>query len=241
MSGPRDWSPSGYWDETAPQNGLRRPRLLNGLVSVLLGVTSIFLPLAVVSGPGYSGWVISTVGVSAVGLAIRYRRTGGLRWLSMLGGALGVIGSILCAWSLASFYLSGAVPAAPSLRSETPASAVSAPPAQPPAQPGVSRAVPPFEGADVVPGNQLHANLVHVALALDVALQMDKSRGMLPSVLQVQPDGTVISAGATYSKIAPYMSLEYGVTAAGYTLAVRDTVSGMTVGIDPSGMRVVDQ
>ena len=91
-----------------------------------------------------------------------------------------------------------------------------------------------------MPGNQVHANLVAVALALGSALQYERSQGTLPSALSVQPDGTVTSPGVTYSKIAPYMSIDYAVTPGSYTLTVRDTVSGMAVGIDPTTNQVVE-
>lgn len=251
MSGPRDWSPAGYWDENQTRTSRAaftarrvRPRPLNGLVSVMLGLIATALPLLAVSRPGYTGWVITTAGVSAVALAVRYRRAGGTLFLSTVGGTLGVVGTILCIWSLAAFYLPGHVPVMPQLQAASAASAPVVPVAQPlklstPAP--AARVVAPFDGADVDPTNQLHANLVHVAFEFGAVLQYDRAHGMLPSALSVEPDGTVVSPGATYSKIAPYMSIEYGLTPGSYTFTVRDTISGMAVGIDPDANKVVDR
>jgi hypothetical protein len=47
-----------------------KPRPLNGLVSVMLGLIATALPLAAVSRPGYTGWVITTVAVTAATLAV---------------------------------------------------------------------------------------------------------------------------------------------------------------------------
>lgn len=251
MSGPRDWSPAEYWDRGSSGSASSsifatrsRPHLLNGLLSVLFGLIAVFLPFAAMSRPGFTGWVITTLGVSAVFLAVRYRRSGGWAFLSMTGGTLGVIGTILCVWSLAAFYLPGTVPAFPNLRPASMAAAGTLPLAgaqSSQVQAPAVRVVPPFEGADVVPANQLHANLVHVAFAFGGVLQYQRSQGTLPSALTVQPDGTVTSPGTTYSKIAPYMAIEYGLTPGSYTLTVRDTVSGMAVGVDPTTNRVVDR
>lgn len=213
-------------------------------MSVLFGMIAVLLPLAAVSRPGYTGWVITTLGISAVFLAARYRRSGGGSFLSITGGTLGVIGTILCLWSLAAFYLPGSVPPVPILKSVSVATAAGLPMAgtQPSQAQGPSpRNVPPFEGADPIPGNQLHANLVHVAIAFGSVLQYQRSHGALPSTLTVQPDGTVTSPGATYLRIAPYMAIEYGVTPGSYNFTVRDTVSGMAVGVDPLTNRVVDR
>ncbi len=250
MNGPRDWSPAGFWDDRAGENRRSaitatrvRPRPLNGLVSVMFGLMSVVMPFAAVSRPGYSGWVITSLGVSAVFLAIRYRRAGGGLFLSTVGGTLGVVGTILCLWSLAAFYLPGTVPAMPTVRPAA-ASTMALPMATSaagPGQPSVARIVPPFEGANIVPGNQLHANLVHVAFAFGSVLQYDRSQGALPSALTVEPDGTVTSPGVTYSRIAPYMAIEYALTPGSYIFTVRDTVSGMAVGVDPAANRVVDR
>ncbi|MFP3466041.1 hypothetical protein [Leifsonia sp. SIMBA_070] len=210
----------------------------------MFGLIAVFLPLAAVSRPGYTGWVITTLGVSAVFLAVRYRRSGGGAFLSITGGTLGVIGTILCVWSLAAFYVPGSVPPVPNLKPVSASTTEAFPIAG--AQPGqvqapAVRMVPPFEGADVVPGNQLHANLVHVAIAFGAVLQYQQSQGTLPSMLAVQSDGTVTSPGTTYSKIAPYMSIEYGLTPGSFMFTVRDTVSGMAVGVDSSTNRIVDR
>jgi len=210
----------------------------------MLGLIATALPLLALSRPNYTGWVITTAGVSAVALAVRYRRAGGALFLSAVGGTLGVAGTILCIWSLAAFYSPGRVPAIPKLQGLTAASAPLVAVAQPlkvSTPTPAARAVPPFDGADVDPANQLHANLVHVAFAFGAVLQYDRAHGMLPSVLSVEPDGTVVSPGVTYSKIAPYMSIEYGLTPGSYTFTVRDTVSGMAVGIDPDSNKVVDR
>ncbi|AYG03887.1 hypothetical protein D7I44_10305 [Gryllotalpicola protaetiae] len=211
---------------------------------MLLGLIATALPLLAVSRPGYTGWVITTAGISAVALAVRYRHAGGGLFLSAVGGTLGVVGTILCLWSLAAFYLPGHVPTMPNLQTANAASAPAIPVALPPSPVNpapAARVVAPFDGADVDPTNQLHANLVHVAIEFGAVLQYDKAHGMLPSVLSVEPDGTVVSPGATYAKIAPYMSVEYGVTPGSYTFTVRDTVSGMAVGVDPDANKVVDR
>ena len=247
MSGPRDWSPAGYWAEPAAPALTRartRPRPLNGLVAVMLGLGAVFLPVATASRPGYTGWFFTTIGISAIVLAGRYRKSGGSLFLSSVGSILGVLGTVLCVWSLVAFYSPASVPAFPSLQAVAGVAPVAPTGAEGAALPAPSsnvRVVAPFEGANVVPGNQLHANLVHVVFMLGAAMSFEQTQGTLPSALSVRPDGTVTSPGVTYSKLAPYMALSYAVAPGGFALTVKDIPTGMAVGVDPGSNRVVDR
>lgn len=213
----------------------------------MLGLISAFLPLATTSRPGYTGWFFTTIGISAVVLAGRYRKAGGSLFLSSAGGLLGVLGTVLCVWSLIAFYSPASVPAFPTLQPIT-AAVAPIPPGAPAVQAGALpapapnvRVVAPFEDANIDPRNQLHANLVHVVFMLGGPLSYEQTQGMLPSALSVAPDGTVTSPGATYSKLAPYMALSYAVAPGGFTLTVKDIPSGMAVGVDPGSNRVIDR
>jgi hypothetical protein len=157
-----------------------------------------------------------------------------------------VIGTALCLWTLLAFYFPSTVPAAPSIgrASVSQPAPVAAPagPAAPLARAG--RIVQPFDTADVTaPTQQLRANLRHVIFSLAPVLVYERDHGTLPSSLSVGPDGTIRSPGATYSKIAPYMALNYGAVSgpAGFTLTVTDSVGGMAETVDPVTRRVIDQ
>lgn len=132
------------------------------LVSVLFELISVFLPLVVVSRLGSTGWVITTLGMAAVLVAVRHRRSERGVFLSITEGGLGVIGTILCGWSLAASYVLGRIPAVASsvwslprrglhFRSQVPK------PARGRQASAASRAA--FRGADIVPGTQHHGNL----------------------------------------------------------------------------------
>lgn len=252
--GPRDWSPPGYWDESqatpvtvarsrARSRRTDSPRTV-ALVSVMLGLFSVAWPLLLASPqPASSGWAMTTSGLAAIFLATRSRRAGSAAALPAIGATLGVVGTVLCIWSMVAFYNAGVVPAPPSLRAfytgQTAPAAVQPLPAAP-----ASRVVPPFETADVTaPTQQLRANLRHVIFSLAPVLVYERDRRALPSSLSVDPDGLVRSPGATYSRIAPYMALTYGIVAgpAGFTLTVSDTVSGMAESVDPVTRQVIDR
>ena len=258
--GPRDWSPPGYWDESratpvtvarsrARSRRTDSPRTV-ALVSVMLGLFSVAWPLLLASPqPASSGWAMTTSGLAAIFLATRSRRAGSAPALPAIGATLGVVGTVLCIWSMVAFYNAGVVPAPPSLRAfytgQTAPAAVQPLPAAPAAVAApASRVVPPFETADVTaPTQQLRANLRHVIFSLAPVLVYERDEGALPSSLSVDPDGLVRSPGATYSKIAPYMALTYGIVAgpAGFTLTVTDTVSGIAESVDPVTRQVIDR
>ncbi|WP_394552522.1 hypothetical protein ACDF64_16960 [Agromyces sp. MMS24-JH15] len=144
-SGPRDWSPAGYWDEpsapratgragragrrpaartaTATATATVRPSrgwLVPGFVSLFAGIVAVVAPLGVVLDGRVGGWVVTTVGITAVGFAIesaRRRRAwrGSAGVLAWVGGVLGVVGTLLCLWTVAAASLPDAVPPAPRL------------------------------------------------------------------------------------------------------------------------------
>lgn len=119
--GPRDWNlPSPY---AAPQRA--RSSNLTGLLAVALGLVAALIPLAHPdASTGFRGFAFTTVGITAVSLAIRAaqlrrERRASSRLLPALGGTLGVAGTLLSIWSLAFFYAPNAVPPMPSLASLT--------------------------------------------------------------------------------------------------------------------------
>lgn len=272
-SGPRDWSPSGYWAEPprpptkrtttvmaepCPNRRRSTSPLLLGLLSLLLGLVACWLPLALPAAEtGARGWVVTTLGISAVGCAIaasrtaraRYRRTG---FLTGVGATLGVIGTILCLWSLAAFSAPTLVPPLPHLPALTPTfRTISEPPAPPVTAEQTQRIVAPIEGADVVaPEDQLLANVRHVAFALCIGVstsapmaeQYPGQFAGVPAALEIAADGTVSSGDTTFSKLSADMSLEYSATPDGaYSLTVRDTQSALGVGCDSGSNQIVER
>jgi hypothetical protein len=127
-AGPRDWSPPRYADlppgpppcttpaTHAPARPVKKENDLYGLVSVLLGLIACWLPLSQPGvGSGYSGFAVTTAGITAVVLAGRSTS----RILPAIGGTLGVLGTVLCVWSLVAFYAPGTLPPVPSLAALT--------------------------------------------------------------------------------------------------------------------------
>jgi hypothetical protein len=171
--GPRDWSPPGYWDESshssarlAASTTITRPRArstsqLKGLLAVLFGLASCWLPLSLpAEQSGSRGWVVTTIGITAVGCAITVARARMAQNQSagipaVVGGALGVAGTILCLWSVLAFYSPGTVPPAPQLSALTGQSLTGMSPPQPGVVPSSAlpspsgRVVAPIAGADV--------------------------------------------------------------------------------------------
>jgi hypothetical protein len=217
---------------------------LYGLVSVLLGLVACWLPLSLPdAGSGVSGFAVTTAGITAVVLASK-----SASWvLSAIGGTLGVIGTILCVWSLAAFYAPGNVPPAPTMATlinvtqpvETPLIDYAA------GSTGAgARVVAPIEGADVTaPADQLRANLRHVIFALGVGLNFSRDHGGLPNGLAIGSDGTISSATATYSQLPPDMHLSYlpASDSGSYKLTITDVESGMAVSYDSAVNQVVDR
>ncbi|MWB97012.1 hypothetical protein [Agromyces seonyuensis] len=115
-NGPRDWSPDGYWDE-APKGAASRTAFAPPPVragrwgwpaagAVVLGLVACVLPFAASGG----GWLLSTVGLFALGLAIGANRASRARRgrssvASVLGGVLGVLGFGLSLWTVAAAFL----------------------------------------------------------------------------------------------------------------------------------------
>lgn len=173
--------------------------------------------------------------------------------LPAIGGTLGVVGTILCLWSLAAFYAPSVVPQLPAVLG----------PVAPSGQAGAvasggaiatlpgQRVVSPIEGADVVaPDQQLHANVWHVAFGLCVGVASAASMAEqfpgqfqgAPVALDVAADRTVTDGNASYSVLPADMTLEYAATPEGaYSLTVRDAQSGLGVGCDSSINRIVDR
>ena len=271
--GPRDWNPPGYWDERPHQAAAATPGLatqrstshLKGLLAVLFGLASCWLPLSLPpEGSGYRGWMFTTVGISAIGWAIAAKRARTARgesagMLPFLGGTLGVVGTILCLWSVVAFYSPGTLPPVPQLAALT-GSSLSATPQPPPGaatssspspSPSGARIVAPIEGANVTaPAQQLSANVRHVAIALCVGISSTKQIAQqypgrfagVPLTLTVRPDRLVIGGTATYSKLPADMTLDYTGTPDGiYSLTVRDAQSGIGVGCDSTSNRIIDR
>jgi hypothetical protein len=262
--GPRDWSPPGYWDDpqhpsasVAGSTKTAGPRersdsRLKGLLAVLFGLASCFLPLGLpAEGSGYRGWVATSIGITAVGWAIwvaraRRARNQSAGILAVTGGVLGVAGSILCLWSILAFYSPSTFPPAPRLLALTGQDQTVTSPGPGvigPAVPSASgRVVAPIQGADVTaPTQQLRANLRHVAILLcgglsaskQIARQYPGTLGGVPSSLTVGPDRVITGGNATYSTLPIDMTLEYTATPEGsYSLTVRDALSGIGVGCD---------
>src|SRR5690606_2175868 len=97
MQGPRDWMPPPdppaprtvyAWPEPPP---VRRTRRGLGLLSFLLGAGATVVAIApAASPPGYSGYLLSTIGISAVVFGIAaLRRRGRSALLPTLGILLG--------------------------------------------------------------------------------------------------------------------------------------------------------
>ncbi|WP_104125863.1 hypothetical protein [Cryobacterium sp. Y57] len=125
---------------------------MNGLLAVALGLFATLFPLVHPdASTGYRGFAFTTVGITAISLAIRatqLRREGRAtsRLLPTIGGTLGVAGTLLSIWSLAFFYAPNIVPPMPSLASLT---ALTQPVV---AAPGIStQAVPAATAPKVVP------------------------------------------------------------------------------------------
>ena len=271
-NGPRDWSPAGSWAEPPAPPGRTttmvieptRPgratstRLL-GLFAVLLGLVSCWLPISLPAAEtGSRGWVVTTVGISGLSCALaaaRARRARGQNAgaLAILGGTLGIIGTVLCIWSLVAFYLPATVPPVPLIASMAAGSqtAVSVPVLAPVVVAPAARIVAPIAGADVVaPVDQLYANVRHIAFNLCIGLagttqaheQYGDAFAGVPATLVIQPDGMVSGGSAAYSRLPTDMALEYSATPAGaYSLTVRDVVSGIGVGCDSGSNRVINR
>ena len=239
--------------------GLTTSTRLWGLLAVLLGLVSCWLPLSLPAAQtGSRGWVVTTVGISGLWCALaaaRARRARGQNAgiLAILGGTLGIAGTVLCIWSLAAFYLPTSVPPAPQLASIAAGTQppVSAPVLAPVVVTPAARVVAPIAGADVVaPVDQLYANVRHIAFNLCIGLagtaqaheQYGDAFAGVPATLVIQPDGMVSGGSATYSQLPTDMALEYSATPAGpYSLTVRDVASGIGVGCDSGSNRVINR
>ncbi|WP_454110457.1 hypothetical protein [Leifsonia shinshuensis] len=248
MAGPRDWSPQETYVFSREPEPRYRPNGLWGLLGILLGAFSVVLPLGIAgSATGGGGWALTTAGISAVPIAVWYRRAGGGAVVPALAGTLGLIGTVLCSWSLAAAYFPTVVPAFPQLGSPF---SVSAPadPTTPQVDvlpdgdaaaaapdtvaagavdgPG-TRVVPPFEQAAVVaPSHQLMQNLEYVAQTLETKLEGYVRTGTLPDTLTVGKDHSVSAGQAVLAHLAPYMTLTYSRSGNGYTFTVKDPESG---------------
>ena len=186
--GPRDWNPPGYWDSTrsvsSKQSNWRQVRapksqrtaIVLGIIAILLGLFACWWPLSLPSANGgYRGFAFTTLGLTTAALAYRALQFRG--WAPRIGKALpftgfslGLIGTVLCIWSLASFYDPQVVPALPSFNPSATGQSLTSPYPPIALAPGAasSRVVAPIDGADTAaPTQQLHANLKHVAITGD--------------------------------------------------------------------------
>lgn len=253
--GPRDWNPPGYWDSTrsvspkqsnwrqvrAPKS--RRTAIVLASIAILLGLFACWWPLSLPSANGgYRGFAFTTLGLTAAALAYRALQFRGWtprisKALPFTGFSLGLIGTVLCIWSLASFYAPQVVPALPSFNPSATGQSLTSPYPPIALAPGAasSRVVAPIDGADIAaPAQQLHANLKHVAISLASGFSYIPGVAWVPDEVAVQPDGLVVSANATYSRLPSYMQMRF--TPAGdrqnFTLVISDTLSPMSVSYD---------
>ncbi|MFF2050438.1 hypothetical protein ACFVU2_02455 [Leifsonia sp. NPDC058194] len=235
MSGPRDWSPAGYWDEppAAEVHPARSgPTGWWMAVALLLGTFAIVWPLGMSSSsPDGVGWAVTTAGVSAVSIAVWYRRSGGGLALPSIAGALGLVGTILCIWSLAAASLPGTIPSLSSAFG-IPAAAHGgasgdAGVGAPACRVDSPEPVPVAEGSAA---DQQRADAVQGAVAvLADAVCVQAAGGAYPDSLAVAEDRTVTSPAGVIGSLPAGMVLEYARTDTGFSLTVSDE-SGMPSG-----------
>jgi hypothetical protein len=234
----------GYYSndyETRRSSGSGR---LHGLLGVALGLVACWLPLSVPAATADArGFAVTSAGITALFLAASARRAGyGL--LSLFGSLFGFVGTVLCLWSLASFYRTDVpIPSPPSLVIESVVSDPSATGLTETEE--LDRIVPPIEGADIAlqPEGQLRANLRHIAFNIATGLTFSKQQGELPRKVHVSGDGVVHYNKVTLSTVPPDMVLEYKRTSSGqdFKIRVSDVVSGVAVVARSETGEVVDE
>lgn len=236
MSGPRDWSPAGYWDDepAARQTTAARHRPTGWwmAVALLLGTFAIIWPLGMSSSsPDGAGWAVTTAGVSAVSIAIWYRRSGGGLAMPSIAGTLGLVGTLLCIWSLAAAGLPGTIPAIPQAFG-LPAAAHGGASGEAGAGAPACRveSPEPIPVANGTEADQQRADAVQGAVAvLADAVCVQAAGGAYPESLAVADDRTVSSPAGPIGSLPPGLVLEYARTGTGFSLKVSDE-SGMPSG-----------
>jgi|GEM_PF-2779208 len=238
MSGPRDWSPAGYWDEpAAPErqprgSGRTRPTGWWMAVALLMGLFSVLWPLGMSSASSAGiGVAVTSAGVSAVSIALWYRHAGGGKVLPSIAATLGFLGSILCIWSLAAAGLPGTVPPLPSVFGAA-ASAHGGASGDAGAGAPACRADTPEPVPAAEPGDteQQRSDAVQSTVAvLADAVCVQAAGGAYPESLAVAEDRTVSSPSGPIGALPPGMLLEYTRTATGFSLTVSDE-SGLPSG-----------
>lgn len=241
MSGPRDWSPAGSWDEPAtthPQlhptepTGRTRPTGWWMAVALLLGVFAVVWPLGMSSAsPSGVGWAVTSAGVSAVSIALWYRKAGGGTVLPSIAATLGFLGSILCIWSLAAAGLPGTIPPLPSAFGIPAAAHGGASGDAGAGAPACRVESPePVAVAEASSAEQQRSDAVQGAVAvLADAVCVQAAGGAYPDALTVADDRTVTSPSGPVGSLPPGMVLEYARTDTGFSMTVSDE-SGLPSG-----------
>lgn len=237
MTGPREGSPAGSGDEpvAAQQNatiqqGATARQAPTGwwmAVALPLGVFAIAWPLGMsASGPAGVGWASMTAGVSAVSIAVWYRRSGGGLTVPSIAGVLGAVGTFLWVWSLAAAGLPGTVPAPPALFGTAASGSASVGGAA--GSPACRVESPePAPAADGTVTDRTRADAVRgIAALLADAVCVQADDGGYPDGLTVAGDRSVRSSAGPLGSLPSGMVLEYTRTSTGFVLTVSDE-SGM--------------
>lgn len=231
MQGPRDWMPppdpprprtTYAWPEPPPAVG--RPRRGLGLLSFLLGAGATVMALAPTAVPaGYSGYLFSTIGVTAVlvGIAAMKRR-GRTSLLPVLGILLGAFATIFMVSLMVQFHQSQL--ASPVV--EMPITPVE-----------ISSPMLPAETEASVPADE-RMQLAQVAGTISYLLSKNfETSGSYPTALQATSAGLVwtpagsiqlpTGAALQYSPATTGSGYSLTVTGAGGAVANYDTATGV--------------
>lgn len=237
--GPRDWNPPGYWDSPGTATSWRsvtrgptatahRRGRWGALGAIMLGAFACWWPLSQPApASGFHGYAFTTVGITALFVAIRaYQRSTAdrsSRVLPVIGIVLGVLGTVFCLWSVAAFHFPQTVPALPAFGPATVSQ-------QPLNEAEAARVVAPIPGAVITaPANQLRANLRQVTEALSSELSYVPGAKWVPASVTIQPDGLVTSANGTYL-LPSYLRMTFipAGDRVNFRLVITDSPSGMS-------------
>jgi hypothetical protein len=244
--GPRDWNLPGQY---ASQPRARSSNV-TGLLAVALGLVATLIPLALPdASTGFRGFAFTTVGITAISLAIRAaqlrrERRASSRLLPAIGGTLGVAGTLLSIWSLAFFYAPNAVPPMPSLASLTAFTqpSVAAPGVLPPAIPAAEAPALVPEALATTPlaaprsPEETRAAMQMAAGTISFVLKNLNSTGQpWPTALLINADRIVSTPeGHALVQIPEGTTAGYARSASGgeYLLTITDDYTGIGVTFD---------